>query len=152
MPESYLPIIELTDLLLPTVLVASFEFGQMSAVEMIRWVENGNDKSPFGKAFQTQVQRFVFDKLALLGQKILNRYLGDLIDAVVADALSSEEKDQLETKINELIDELETHGMNTSSFTPLLTNIIEIVELLAPRELDRWKKPLATIWLSLIHI
>ncbi|MCB1676263.1 MAG: lamin tail domain-containing protein [Halioglobus sp.] len=150
LPERYRPLIELTDLLLPTALVAAFELGQMSALELVRWAEQADQNAaPFGRAFQRQLQRFVFDKLALAAGLLLARYLDGLLMRVTAASVPADRQGALRDTIEELIDSLQTNGVNVAQFPALAAGIGDIVTVLYPAELRHWRRPLTIAWCAL---
>ena len=150
LPAGYGPAIALTDLLLPTVLVAGFELGQMSALELVRWAERADQNAaPFGRAFQRQLQRFLIDKMGEAAGLMLERYLDGAVARFTPDSLPAARRDELEEEIRALIDELQTGPLDVSRFPILVAGITEIVETLFPDELRLWRRPLTIAWCAL---
>lgn len=150
LPAGYGVAIELTDLLLPTALVAAFELGQMSALELVRWGSQADQNAaPFGRAFQRQLQRLIIDKMAEAAGLMLARYLDGIILCILPDSLPAAERNALQTQISTLIDELRLGPLDPGRFPVLVDGITGIVEILFPGELRLWRRPLTIAWCAL---
>ncbi|MFZ5816419.1 MAG: lamin tail domain-containing protein [Bacillota bacterium] len=148
LPPEFRPGIAMLELVLPITLNGAYELGQLVALQSLS--PSGDLVRPFNANFAAQLQRFLLDRLAEAGIQLLGGAIEEAVHRAVRGHLTESQRQQLITRIEALIAELDRAELTAATLTSTLTQLVEILTVLLPGEAAEWRRPLTIAWLALV--
>lgn len=147
LPAEQRPAVELLDFVLPLTLEVAYEVGQQATLHAL---DNSEFVvQPFIDTFFARLQRHLIDKFAAAGERLLALAIEDVLYRASNQHLEASQREELRTKIQNLIDQLTGTPLTFDIIQPVVTSLVDIFGIVAPEEARRWRQPLAVLWVSL---
>ncbi len=148
LPIEYHAGIELVNLCLPAVLHVSMVAGQATATSLV--ADNNRVAEPIVNAIMTSMERYILRKLADAGEILLQDLVIAITEYVRNGQLNDEDREQLRTYVQNLIDRLEANDkFSLTNFIGIAADVTDMTQLVFPDALAAWREPLAAVWCSL---